>query len=65
MRIRVRVWRYRDLLLLLVHRDFVAMYKQTVLGPAWFILQPLLTTLVFTLVVVDQDIHYVNCLVVP
>jgi lipopolysaccharide transport system permease protein len=42
------VWRYRDLLLLLIHRDFVAKYKQTVLGPAWFILQPLLMTVVFS-----------------
>jgi len=44
------VWRYRDLLLLLVNRDFVTKYKQTLLGPAWFILQPLLTTLVFTVI---------------
>lgn len=44
------VWRYRDLLFLLVHRDFVAKYKQTVLGPAWFVLQPLLMTFVFTIV---------------
>jgi homopolymeric O-antigen transport system permease protein len=44
------VWRYRDLLLLLVHRDFVAKYKQTILGPAWFMLQPLLTTVVFTVI---------------
>jgi lipopolysaccharide transport system permease protein len=44
------VWRYRDLLMLLVHRDFVAKYKQTVLGPAWFILQPLLTTVVFSVI---------------
>lgn len=44
------LWRYRDLLLLLVHRDFAAKYKQTVLGPAWFILQPLLTSVVFTVV---------------
>jgi len=44
------LWRYRDLLWLLVHRDFVAKYKQTVLGPLWFIIQPLLTTLVFSLV---------------
>jgi lipopolysaccharide transport system permease protein len=42
------LWEYRDLLLILVRRDFVSRYKQTVLGPAWFILQPLLTTLVFT-----------------
>jgi lipopolysaccharide transport system permease protein len=41
---------YRDLLLLLVRRDFVAKYKQTILGPAWFVVQPLLTTLVFTVV---------------
>jgi lipopolysaccharide transport system permease protein len=44
------VWRYRDLLGLLVHRDFVAKYKQTVLGPLWFIIQPLLMTVVFTVV---------------
>jgi len=44
------LWRYRDLLFLLVHRDFVARYKQTVLGPAWFILQPLIVTIVFTVV---------------
>lgn len=41
---------YRDLLSLLVRRDFIARYKQTVLGPAWFILNPLITTLVYTLV---------------
>lgn len=44
------VWRYRDLLWMFVRRDFVATYKQTVLGPLWFILQPLLTTVVFTLI---------------
>src|SRR5262249_32167864 len=44
------LWRYRDLLFLLVHRDFVAKYKQTILGPAWFVLQPLLTTFVFTVI---------------
>ncbi len=41
------VWRYRDLLLLLVRRDFVAYYKQTILGPIWFFLQPLLTTAMY------------------
>src|SRR3989338_7049844 len=41
---------YRDLLFLLVRRDFVARYKQTILGPLWFILQPLFTTVVFTVV---------------
>lgn len=44
------VWRYRDLLLLLVKRDFVATYKQTILGPIWFFLQPVLTTLTFTFI---------------
>ncbi|MFZ0608370.1 MAG: ABC transporter permease [Xanthobacteraceae bacterium] len=44
------LWHYRDLLLILVHRDFSARYKQTILGPAWFILQPLLTSVVFTVV---------------
>lgn len=40
---------YRDLLWLLVRRDFVSRYKQTVLGPIWFILQPLVTTIIFTI----------------
>ena len=43
-------WDYRDLLILLVRRDFTAKYRQTLLGPAWFVLQPLLLTLVFTIV---------------
>ena len=38
------LWDYRDLLVLLVRRDFLSKYKQTLLGPAWFILQPLLAT---------------------
>jgi lipopolysaccharide transport system permease protein len=41
---------YRDLLFVMVSRDFTARYKQTVLGPIWFLLQPLVTTFVFTLV---------------
>ena len=44
-----QVWEYRDLLLLLVHREFASKYKQTILGPVWFVLQPLLTSLVFTI----------------
>jgi lipopolysaccharide transport system permease protein len=44
------VWHYRDLLSLLVWRDFVAKYKQTILGPLWFVIQPLLMTVVFTVV---------------
>jgi lipopolysaccharide transport system permease protein len=43
-------WQYRDLLSLLVWRDFVSKYKQTVLGPLWFIVQPVLMTLVFTVI---------------
>lgn len=43
-------FQYRDLIFLLVKRDFTAKYKQTVLGPAWALLQPLLTTVVFTFV---------------
>ncbi|HEX8280513.1 MAG TPA: ABC transporter permease [Chthoniobacterales bacterium] len=46
----VQLWRYRDLIGLFVWRDFVSAYKQTVLGPAWHIIQPLLTTLMFTLI---------------
>jgi len=44
------LWRYRDLVSLFVRRDFVSLYKQTILGPLWFIIQPLLTTLTFTLI---------------
>lgn len=44
------LWRYRDLIYLFVRRDFVAQYKQTILGPAWHLLQPLLTTAMFTVV---------------
>lgn len=44
------IFQYRDLIFLFVKRNFVARYKQTILGPAWAIIQPLLTTVVFTLV---------------
>lgn len=44
------LWRYRDLTMLFVWRDFVAQYKQTILGPLWHIIQPLFTTLLFTLI---------------
>jgi lipopolysaccharide transport system permease protein len=43
------VWHYRDLLFMLVKRDFITFYKQTILGPLWFIVQPLLTTLIFVI----------------
>lgn len=44
------VWQYRDLLVLLVRRDFVSFYKQTILGPLWFFIQPLFTTIIYTFV---------------
>ena len=44
------LWAYRDLILLFVRRDFVAQYKQTILGPAWHFVKPLLTTVIFTIV---------------
>jgi len=43
-------WHYRDLLLLLVRRDFVSFYKQTILGPVWFFIQPIITILIYNLV---------------
>ena len=46
----VEVWRHRDLLAMLVAREFISKYRQTVLGPAWFVLQPLLLTLMFAAV---------------
>ena len=44
------LWEYRDLLVLFVRREFLSKYKQTILGPAWFVINPLLTTIVFTVV---------------
>ncbi|MCG1036598.1 ABC transporter permease [Polaribacter sargassicola] len=44
------VWRYRDLLMLFVKRDVITVYKQTVLGPLWYLIQPLFTSIIFTLV---------------
>lgn len=44
------IWRFRDLIRLFVRRDFVAYYKQTILGPLWYIIQPILSTLVFTVI---------------
>jgi lipopolysaccharide transport system permease protein len=44
------LWDYRDLAVLFVQRDIVTVYKQTILGPLWFVLQPILTTLVFAVV---------------
>lgn len=44
------LWHYRDLLVLFVRRDFITVYKQTLLGPLWFFIQPLLTTITFTVI---------------
>lgn len=44
------VWQYRDLLLLFVKRDVVTVYKQTILGPLWYLLQPLFTSITFTII---------------
>ena len=44
------IWRYRDLLFLFVKRDIITVYKQTILGPLWFLIQPLFTAVVFTLI---------------
>ena len=44
------LWQYKDLIVLLVKRNFVSQYKQTILGPAWAVIQPLLTTVVFTFI---------------
>ena len=44
------LWHARDLILLFVRRDFVSLYKQTILGPLWYLIQPLLTTIVFQII---------------
>ena len=44
------VWKYRDLLILFVKRDIVTVYKQTILGPLWYFIQPLFTAVIFTLI---------------
>ena len=44
------IWSYRDLLFLFIRRDFVSVYKQTILGPIWFFIQPIFTTLIFSVI---------------
>ena len=44
------VWKYRDLLFLFVKRDVITLYKQTILGPLWYIIQPLFTSIIFTII---------------
>lgn len=46
----IEIWSYRSLIAQFVRRDFVTFYKQTILGPLWYIIQPLFTTLVFTII---------------
>lgn len=45
-----QIWKFRDLLFLFVWRDFVSVYKQTILGPLWFFIQPILTSITFTII---------------
>ncbi|MCP4179755.1 MAG: ABC transporter permease [bacterium] len=44
------VWKYRDLVYMFIRKDLVVQYKQTILGPAWYLIQPLITTLMFTVI---------------
>lgn len=43
------IWKYKDLILMLVTRDFISFYKQTILGPIWFFVQPILTTFIYVI----------------
>ena len=44
------IWNYRDLLTILVKRDFTTLYKQTILGPLWFFIQPIISTVIFSII---------------
>ena len=44
------IWRYRDLMLLFVKRNIITQYKQTILGPLWFLIQPMMTTIMYMVV---------------
>ena len=44
------IWAYRDLLTMFVKRDIITVYKQTILGPIWFVVQPIMTTLIYMVV---------------
>ena len=46
----VEIWKYRDLIRFLIKRDYKAIYKQTVLGPIWLFIQPLLSSIVYVLI---------------
>lgn len=57
------VWQYRDLLILFVKRDVVTVYKQTILGPLWYLIQPLFTSIIFT--IIFNNVAGINTGVVP
>ena len=57
------IWRYKDLLVLFVKREITTVYKQTILGPLWFFIQPLFTSIIYTLVF--NNIASVSTGVVP
>lgn len=57
------VWQYRDLLMLFVKRDIVTLYKQTILGPLWYLIQPLFTSLIFT--IIFNKVAGINTGVIP
>jgi lipopolysaccharide transport system permease protein len=59
------IWRYRDLLMMFVKRDFVSFYKQTILGPIWFFIQPLFTTIIYTFVFGSLAAISTDCLPQP
>lgn len=54
------VWRYRDLLLLFVKRDIVTVYKQTVFGPLWYLIQPLFTSITFTIIFNKREKSFID-----
>lgn len=47
------LWRYRDMIALMVRRDIIATFKQTILGPLWFVIQPIISSVVFTIIFTD------------
>ena len=50
-----KLWKYRDLLILLVRRDFVSFYKQTIFGPIWFFVQPIASTITYVFIFNNLD----------
>jgi len=52
------LWDYRNLIVLFVRRDFASLYKQTILGPLWFFIQPLVSTRMFTIVFAKNILGY-------